>query len=115
MNPWLAIPTFTATVAWLSVVIWYWIRAKWWKSYVGQNTMGISMFIALALVRLSYTHLDGIPASYQPFWVTAFGVFIYSGLTYFGFQRLVLIEQSQRMLKLQYVGDHPYRRWDDPK
>lgn len=103
-NWWVAIPTFTATVAWLGVIVVYWLRAKWWKSSVGWNTMGISVFIALALLRLAYTHVDAVPAGRMSFWLTAFGVLIYGGLTYFGAQRICLILDAQRQPTLRRIG-----------
>jgi hypothetical protein len=96
MNLWVAIPTFLATLAWISVVAWFWIRAKWWKTDVGRNAMGLSFFIAISLMRLSYAHLNHRATTHSSFWLTAFGIFIYTGLTFFGAQRVYFIEQSQR-------------------
>lgn len=115
MNYWVAIPTFVATVAWFMVVAWYWIRAKWWKSPIGRNTMGISIAIALALLRLTYSQLDGISPAPMPWYLTAFGSIIYSYLAYNGFRRVYLIEQSQRQKAIDLVNGVPHRRWDDPK
>lgn len=115
MNYWVAIPTFIATLAWLMVVVWYWIRAKWWKSPVGRNTMGISIAIALALVRLTYSQLDAISPAPMPWYLTAFGSVIYSYLAYSGFRRVYLIEQSQRQKAVDVINGVPHRRWDDPK
>lgn len=115
MNLWLAIPTFLATLSWVAVVILYWRRAKWWRSWVGINTMGISFFIALALARLTYSHLDGIPPAPVTPLNLAFGVLVYTGLMAFGVQRFILIEQSQRQKALSLLSGRPNRRWDDPK
>lgn len=115
MNPWIAIPTFAATLAWISVVTWYWIRAKWWKAPVGRNTMGISMFIALVLARLSYMHLDDVPPAPVSTASTLFGVFVYLGLTVAGLHRLYLIEDSQRKMEMLAKSGTPNRRHDDPK
>ena len=77
--------------------------------------MGISFFIALALARLSYAHLDGVPTSTTSFWLVAFGFGIYNALAFFGFQRVYLIEQSQRRKAKQILQGLPSRRWDDHK
>jgi hypothetical protein len=115
MNPWVAIPTFLATLAWVGVVVLYWMRAKWWKSTIGWNTMGISFFIALALARLSYTHVDGVASSTTSVWLVGFGFFIYNALAFFGFQRFYLIEQSQRRKARGIAAGNLNRRWDDPR
>lgn len=115
MNPFVAVPTFIATVAWVGVVVWYWIRAKWWKSFVGQNTMAVSFFIALSLVRLTYAHLDNIPSRPSSTGLTVFGVIVYAGLAYTGFQRVYLIEQSQRQKAESIRNGVPQRRRNDPK
>lgn len=103
-NWWVALPTFMATAAWLGVVVVYWRYARWWESKVGWNTMGISLFLLLALTRLSYTHLDSVPAAPTSFWLNAFGVLIYGGLTFFGAQRVCLILDAQRHPTLQKIG-----------
>lgn len=77
--------------------------------------MGISFFIALALARLSYTHLDAVPPSSTSIYLVAFGFLIYSALAFFGFQRVFLIEQSQRRKAKQILQGIPSRRWDDHK
>jgi hypothetical protein len=115
MNPWLAIPTFISCTVWVIMVVYYWIRAKWWKSPTGRNTMGISMFIALSLVRISYTHLDETPPADLPFWMIVIGTVTYSGLGYFGVRRLMLVRDAQREKAREIAEGIPRRRWNDPK
>lgn len=96
MNLWLAIPTFAAAASWIVVVVWYSVRAKWWKTFIGQNTWAISFIIMLALIRLSIIHLTLSSSVRADVGSTVFGFLIYFGLAYVGIQRVYLIEESQR-------------------
>lgn len=111
MNPWVAIPTFLATVAWIVVVIEYQTRAKWWKGAVGVNTMGISLALALVLVRLSLLQLGVV---FDAWGNIAFGMGAYLSLATFGFHRAYLIKVAQDAAKVRAENKHN-RRYDDPK
>lgn len=112
MTPWIAVPTFIATIAWLAVVIEYQVRAKWWKGAVGWNTMGISLTLAGTLIRLSLLQAGVV---FSPVGNVIFGLAVYLGLAFFGFQRWYLIRQSQKRKAQMIANGIQSRRWDDPK
>lgn len=112
MMPWIAVATFIATLAWVGVVIEYQTRAKWWKSAIGWNTMGISFTLAGTLVRLSLLQAGVV---FSPVGNVVFGLGVYLGLAFFGFQRWYLIRQSQKRKAQMIAAGQANRRWDDPK
>lgn len=112
MNPWVAVPTFIATLVWVGVVVLYQTRAKWWKSTVGINTMGISFTLALVLVRLTLLQA-GVVFSTTGNIVFGFGVYL--GMAVFGGQRFYLIWTAQRRKRLNLTNGAYNRRWDDPR
>lgn len=118
MNLWLLIPTGLAAVSWVTLVVWYQIRAKWWKTKIGYNTMGVSFVIALSMVRLFFLQLTP-PYSAYAAWEVIFGIFLYLALAFLGAQRIVFVEQSQqeqqRRIALGLDSTVNNRRWDDPK
>lgn len=95
MNWWLVISTGLALLAWTILVIWYWIRAKWWKTFMGQNMMGLSILVALSLGLRLVNQVVTPREDYRP-WQVILGVAIYGLLAFFGFQRVYFVEQSQR-------------------
>src|SRR4051812_20317622 len=110
MNLWLVIPTGLAAIAWIGLVVWYQIRAKWWKTSIGKNTMGVSFIIALSMVRLFVLQVT-LPYTEYKLWETILGVFVYSSLSFLGVQRIVFVEQSQREATRR--SERLYnRRWD---
>lgn len=112
MNPWVAIPTFLATLSWLSVVVIYQTRAKWWRSAVGVNTMGISLTLTLVLLRLTLLHLGVV---FDAWGNIAFGMGAFLTLGAFGVQRAYLINKAQKVAQSKILAGVPNRRWDDPK
>lgn len=112
MNPWIALPTFLATLAWVGVVVIYWSRATWWKSAVGINTMGISLTLALILIRLTLLQAGVV---FSPPGNIMFGTGSYLGVAFFGFQRMYLIWDSQARKARQIARGEFNRRWDDPR
>lgn len=117
MNFWLLIPTGLAALSWVTLVVWYHLRAKWWKTKIGYNTMGVSLVIALSMTRLFFLQLTPPYTIYQTTEVV-FGVFLYLALAFLGVQRIVFVEQSQReqqRLIALSLETGLNRRWDDPK
>lgn len=112
MTLWVAIPTFIATLAWVSVVVIYWVRAKWWRGAIGVNTMGISLTLAGTLIRLSLLQAGVV---FSPVGNVVFGLAVYLGLAFFGFQRFFLIRQSQKQKEKMIAAGIQTRRWDDPR
>lgn len=113
INWYLTVSAGLAALSWVGLVVWYAIRAKWWKSHIGQNTMGVSAVLALLLVRLTVL-LASPPYTPTGFWETFFGVAFYLALAYLGVQRIYFVEQSQREAKRLKLT-HMNRRWSDPK
>ena len=72
-------------IVWVLFVIWYTIRADWWKSQFGWNTMVVSSLVVLALA---------VPL--LPAWIAW-------SLTAAGVHRLVLLEMTQRRHKNLHV------------
>lgn len=114
MNPWVAVPTFFATLSWVTVVVIYQTRAKWWKSAVGINTMGISLTLSLVLLRLALLQLGVV---FDAWGNIAFGIGAYLALGVFGAQRVYLINEAQKeVIANQKHTDPPHnRRHDDPQ
>lgn len=99
MNLWIAIPTFAAALVWIGVVVYYGIRARWWKTPEGRNTEAVSLVVALLLIRLSAIH---IWPDYFDRNVTGF--ILYSSAAAVGLWRIGLIEKAQR-------GIRHWREW----
>jgi hypothetical protein len=112
INWYLTISACLAAASWTSLIVWYSIRAKWWKTHVGQNTMGVSVVLTLLLIRLSVL-LATPPYTPQRFWETVFGVTFYLALAFLGLQRVYFVEQSQRQASRMNQAHN--RRWNDPK
>ena len=91
MNLWVAVPTFIATIVWLAVVVYYGLRARWWRTPEGRNTQAVSLLMALVLLRLSIYHLT---PDYVDLTVTGF--LLYLGAALVGIWRRGLIEKAQR-------------------
>lgn len=92
MNLMVAIPTFIAALSWISVVIWYHTRAKWWKNVIGRNTMLVSAVIAWVFIRLSFRHIfPEMTWTYE-----TSGMITYLVASYAGLRRVYLIERAQR-------------------
>lgn len=89
----LGLTIFTAALAWNACVIWYSLRAKWWKNIYGINTWLVSFIISIALDRLCVLVLFPEVNGYTSTWI---GIFTYVGLAVTGFQRTYLLEKAQR-------------------
>lgn len=111
INWYLTISAGLAALSWVTLVVWYAIRAKWWKTHIGQNTMGVSAVLALLLVRLVIL-LATPPYTPQRFWESLFGVAFYLALAWLGGQRIYFVEMSQREATRRSSGGYN-RRWND--
>lgn len=78
-------------VAWLTFVIWYTLRAKWWKKSLGWNTFGVSAFLVLLVGRLALIRLTGDEWDF-----VASGVVVYLLGTGLAVQRIIYMERAQR-------------------
>lgn len=101
MNLWVAIPIFFAAASWTTAVIYYGLRAKWWKSPEGRNTEAVSFIVALLLIRLSAIQL--FPDYIDRSWT---GAPIYTLMGVVAIWRIGLIEKAQR-------GIRRWRDWKD--
>lgn len=110
MNWWVLGPLLFATLGWLTFIIWYWIRAKWWKNVFGVNTMSVSIALLLILIRLDSLQIwpDLKPS-------VVWGFILYTGVAVLAIQRTYLMEKTQREVDVHESNPHPNRRWDDPK
>lgn len=86
------VPIGIAALSWLTFCVWYGIRASWWKSSVGRNTMITSVLLALIFTRL--TLLTLWPQLRSDLLVT--GLAVYLGAAALGIHRIVLLERAQR-------------------
>jgi hypothetical protein len=106
MNWWIALSAGAAFLTWTGLVVWYAIRAKWWKTHIGQNTMAVSFVIALAMMRAFTVAAFDVQPVYalQP-WQAVVGALIYTMLAFLGGQRIYFVEMSQRRedLKVPYI------------
>lgn len=80
-----------AAAIWLSFLVWYTVRASWWKKPLGRNTFGVSFILFVILVRDTAVHLN--PSLHRYAWV---GIVVYSVAALLGVQRLVAMEKAQR-------------------
>lgn len=86
--------TTLTTFVWFCFLVWYTVRAKWWKVGVGRNTFGVSLVLFLVLLRA--TLLQWVPDLRQ-YNVAAYVVF--SLALVLGIQRLIYVEKAQRKAK----------------
>lgn len=89
-----------AALAWLTFVVWYTVRAKWWKSPVGRNTFGVSAVLFIILLRIAvirwWPHLQQHDIA---------GTLVYSVAFVFGVQRIWFMEKAQREVnRLRSMG-----------
>lgn len=82
-----------AGVSWLVFLIWYAIRAAWWKNQVGQNTMLVS-FVVFLLVLNSYLLYTYTWFTTHP--VPSTSVYLLTAAA--AIQRIYLMEKAQRGL-----------------
>lgn len=80
-----------ATASWATFLMWYSVRAKWWKHSVGWNTFGVSLMLFLILLRLSI--LRAHPSTNDG---AVLGIVVYSMTAVLGVQRVVFMEKAQR-------------------
>jgi len=80
-----------AFFCWLGFLIWYSIRAKWWRVPEGRNVWGVALALtaALGMVNASYIWPD---YSLRPIVVLT----VYVSLALLGIQRTVQMERNQR-------------------
>lgn len=108
INYWLAVPATLAGLAWSTFCVWYWIRATWWKSQIGQNVMILGLLLAFTFSRAAYylwtNPMPNVSVNQQ-----ISGILIYLTATAIAVQRTYLMNDAQ---------NHPpihNRRIDDPK
>lgn len=112
VNLWLGIPAIAAAVAWTTFVVWYWIRASWWKSQIGQNVMILGAMLSFSFIRLALIIWTGPVHTYSTGQVLS-GFFTYTVAAAIGVQRTYLMEKAQREYNVHDRAPHPNRRWDD--
>jgi|GEM_PF-6189002 len=85
------VAAFVALVGWLTFLVWYSLRAKWWKSPEGRNVWGVAsaLVVALGMVNASYIWPDYAARD----WVVL-GVYVY--LAALAVQRTAQMERRQR-------------------
>lgn len=88
----LTIALFAGAAVWLAFSAWYMIRATWWKSAFGWNTLGVSLALTVILTRLAVLYL--VPSVTADLKFT--GLLFYVAIAILGAQRLVLLEKAQR-------------------
>lgn len=90
----LGLAIYSAAAVWTVMVIWYSVRAKWWKGEYGINTWLVSFIIAVALDRLALLILfEGFLPPLLSYYIGFSTYFILAGA---GVQRLYLLEKAQR-------------------
>lgn len=88
----LTVALVVAALVWLSFSIWYMVRARWWKTAFGWNTLGVSLALTVILTRLAV--LVAYPEVRGDLRVTGLGLYI--ALALLGSHRLYLLERAQR-------------------
>ena len=102
--------TIAITVAWIvwsAFLVWYSIRAKWWKSAIGRNTFGVSLILTVILFRAAA--LRWFPELAQS---EVWGVLIYTIAAGFGVQRILFVEDAQREITRERELGYTRRKTD---
>lgn len=84
---------WTATFAalmWLSFIVWYTVRAKWWHNPYGRNAMAVSVVLFVILTRIAL--ISHYPELRQ---YDVMGGFWYSVAGLAAVWRIVLMERAQ--------------------
>lgn len=80
-----------AALAWLTFIVWYTVRAKWWKNSYGRNAVEVSVLIFIILARIAVvSHFPNVKQS------ESLGAIIYTAAALFAIHRIALMEQAQR-------------------
>ena len=91
----LDVTVFAATFGWLVFIVWYWIRATWWKGPIGRNTMFTTGILFLILLRRSV--VDIWPSFNEH---PIVGILIYGTAFGLAIQRTIHMERAQRKVDL---------------
>lgn len=70
-------------IVWAIFVVWYTVRARWWKSVFGWNTILVALAIATSL-------------GYLRFSPQAIPYYLWLPFTVLGIHRIILLEMVQR-------------------
>lgn len=80
-----------AALAWLTFIVWYTIRARWWKNSYGRNAVEVSALIFIVLARIAIvSHYPNLKQS------DIVGTIVYSAAALFAVHRISLMERAQR-------------------
>lgn len=80
-----------ATAVWLVFLVWYTLRAKWWRDPVGRNAFFVSVVVFWLLLRATLVRL------WPGFWEhEVLGALVYVLAALAGAVRIGLMEKSQR-------------------
>lgn len=98
----LVIPSVAAGLSWTTFVVWYAIRAKWWRTQIGQNVMILGVLLAFSFDRLAIVILQTPDAIRTPSQI-ATGVIMYGLSAAIAIWRTVLVEKAQREGRLEDI------------
>lgn len=80
-----------AALAWLTFIVWYTIRARWWKNSYGRNAVEVSAIIFIVLARIALvSHFPWMKQN------DIVGTIVYFAAMLFAIHRIALLEQAQR-------------------
>lgn len=80
-----------AAFVWLVFLVWYTVRAKWWKDPYGRNTFLVSLVVFWILLRLTMVRL--LPG-FREHEILGAIVYVFAALA--GLARIALMEKAQR-------------------
>lgn len=80
-----------AAFIWLIFLVWYTVRAKWWRDPYGRNTFLVSLVVFWILLRLTMVRL--IPG-FREHEILGAIVYVFAALA--GLARIALMERAQR-------------------
>lgn len=85
------VAAIAAFSAWAVFLIWYSVRAKWWRSPEGRNVWGVALAltVALGIIVAAYLWRDYVA---RPYVVLT----VYVGLAALAVQRTIQLERNQR-------------------
>lgn len=82
--------TFAALV-WLTFLVWYTLRARWWGNPYGRNAFFVGLVLFLILTRIALSrHIEPFKESQEV------AISIYALAALYGISRIALMERAQR-------------------
>lgn len=87
----ITVSVVVAAAVWLTFIVWYSVRARWWKTPYGRNTFWVSTVLFWVLARIAAVRLIPDFPEHE-----ILGALVYILAAVVGVWRTVLMEGAQR-------------------